>query len=35
MRGYKRTRSILNVTGLTARLLAQPVDYDMSLLFVS
>jgi transposase-like protein len=35
MRGYKRTRSILNVTGLTAWLLDQPVGYDMSPLFVS
>ena len=30
MRGYKRERSILNVTGLTAWLIDQPVDYDMS-----
>jgi hypothetical protein len=30
MRGYKRERSILNVTGLTAWLIDQPVGYDMS-----
>jgi transposase-like protein len=30
MRGYKRERSILNVTGLTAWLMDQPADYDMS-----
>jgi transposase-like protein len=35
MRGYKRKRSILNVTGLTAWLLDQAVGYDMSPLFAS
>jgi hypothetical protein len=35
MRGYKREQSIQNVTGLTAWLLHQPDDYDMSDLFVS
>jgi hypothetical protein len=35
MRGYKRKRSILNVTGLTAWLLDQPAGYDMSPLFAS
>jgi transposase-like protein len=33
MRGYKRPRSILNVTALTGWLLEQPVGYDMSPLF--
>ena len=33
MRGYKRQRSILNVTSLTGWLLEQPVGYDMSPLF--
>jgi len=35
MRGYKRQRSILNVTSLTGWLLEQPVGYDMSLLFAA
>ena len=35
MRGYKRKRSILNVTALTAWLLDQPAGYDMSPLFAS
>jgi len=35
MRGYKRKRSILNVTGLIAWLLDQPAGYDMSPLFAS
>jgi transposase-like protein len=35
MRGYKRKRSILNVTGLTAWLRDQPPGYDMSPLFTS
>ena len=35
MRGYKRKRSILNVTALTAWLLEQPVEYDMSTLLAS
>ena len=35
MRGYKRKRSILNVTGLTAWLLDQPPGYQMSPLFAS
>jgi transposase-like protein len=35
MRGYKREQSIQNVTRLTAWLLHQPDDYDMSDLFVS
>ena len=35
MRGYKRKRSILNVTGLTAWLRDQPTGYDMSPLFAS
>jgi hypothetical protein len=35
MRGYKREKSILSVTGLTAWLVDQPVGYDMSPLFAS
>jgi len=35
MRGYKRKRSILNVTGLTAWLLDQPPGYQVSPLFAS
>jgi len=35
MRGYKRQRSILNVTSLTGWLLEQPLGYDMSPLFAA
>jgi transposase-like protein len=35
MRGYKRQRSILNVSSLTGWLLEQPLGYDMSPLFVA
>ena len=35
MRGYKRKRSILNVTALTGWLLQQPLGYDMSPLFAA
>jgi len=34
-RGYKRKRSILNVTALTGWLLQQPLGYDMSPLFAA
>jgi transposase-like protein len=35
MRGYKRKKSILNVTGLTAWLIDQPAGYNMTELFIS
>ena len=35
MRGYKRQRSILNVSMLTGWLLEQPLGYDMSPLFAA